>query len=112
MEMRTARSSRPASTGSTTARASQPSSSQGSRSRTTLTSSAGLVNLSPLHARRVVVPAGACAEHQIGAVEVAAVHVPVGASHVADDLEPGCGGRLVLQTSRYANAPTFAFPWT
>jgi hypothetical protein len=70
-----------------------------------------LVNLSPLHARRVIVQAGAYAEHQIDSVEVAAVHVPVDASHVAVDLEPGCGGRLVIQTSRYANQPTFAFPW-
>ena len=60
----------------------------------------------------MVVQAGAYGEHQFVSVAVAGVHVPVGGSHVAVDLEPGCGGRLVLQTTRYANQPTFAFPWT
>jgi hypothetical protein len=71
-----------------------------------------LVNLSPVHTRTVVVQAGAYAEHQVLSVEVDAVHVPVDGSHVSVQLAPGAGGRLVLQLTRYANPPTFAFPWT
>ena len=70
-----------------------------------------LVNTSQIDARRVVVQAGAYAEHQFGAVQVNGQTVQVDDSHFTVDLPPGCGARLTIETERYANTPTFAFPW-
>ena len=39
------------------------------------------------------------------------VEVPVNHSHVTVRLAPGAGTRLRLSVDRYANQPTFAFPW-
>ncbi len=72
-----------------------------------------LVNLSPLHARTVIVQGGAYAEHQITSVrpESAGQAVPVDGRHFAVRLAPGAGERLVISLQRYANQPTLAFPW-
>ncbi|HEY3082256.1 MAG TPA: hypothetical protein VGM69_20415 [Chloroflexota bacterium] len=71
-----------------------------------------LVNLSPLHPRSVVVQAGAYAEHQIVALTLDGAVVPVEHSHFVVRLAPGALGRLDIRMSRYANQPTFAFPWS
>jgi hypothetical protein len=70
-----------------------------------------LVNLSPLHERSVVVQGGAYAEHQLQSVAVNGTTTRVGKSHFTVNLAPGCGSRLTIKTQRYANQPTFAFPW-
>jgi hypothetical protein len=70
-----------------------------------------LVNLNPLHARTVIVQAGAYAEHEIVDVRQGEVARPVGHSHVAVRLGPGTGDRLTIRTRPYANQPTLAFPW-
>jgi hypothetical protein len=73
-----------------------------------------LVNCDPLCHRTVVVQGGAYAEHQVASVEVAGATtppVPIEHSHFAVRLAPGAGGRLTLKMRRYANQPTFAFPW-
>ena len=75
-----------------------------------------LVNLSPVHWRDVVVQGGGYAEHQIVAVRVPSGRegavVPVEHSHLVVRLAPGAVGRVALRQSRYANQPTFAFPWS
>ena len=43
--------------------------------------------------------------------EAAPVDVQVNHSHFAVRLAAGCGARLVIDMKRYANRPTFAFPW-
>ena len=70
-----------------------------------------LVNTSQIVARRVVVQAGAYAEHQFGEVWMGDEMVQVDDSHFTVDLPPGCGARLTIETARYVNSPTFAFPW-
>jgi hypothetical protein len=70
-----------------------------------------LVNLSPLHERSVIVQGGAYAEHQLESVTVGGETTTVDSPHVAVRLAPGCGSQLTIKTKRYANQPTFAFPW-
>jgi hypothetical protein len=43
--------------------------------------------------------------------EAPPVDVQVDHSHFAVRLAPGCGTRLVVDMKRYANRPTFAYPW-
>ena len=73
-----------------------------------------LVNLDPVETRTVIVQAGAYAEHSFTHVRSegeAPVDLEVTGSHVAVKLAPGCGLRLALGMRRFANQPTFAFPW-
>jgi hypothetical protein len=88
-----------------------------------------LVNLDPVTARSVVVQAGAYAEHEIVEAHSAPVGAAdsspeamtpspspeaatrVGAPHLTVRLAPGAGTRLTLRLRRYAQLPTFAFPW-
>ena len=70
-----------------------------------------LVNTSPIHGRDLVVQTGGYGEHRCTSVEQGGKVTPVGDSHFRVRLEPGSGGRLVLSLERYANVPTFAFPW-
>ena len=70
-----------------------------------------LVNTSPIHRRDLVVQTGGYGEHRCTSVEQGGKVTPVGDSHFRVRLEPGSGGRLVLSLERYANVPTFAFPW-
>ncbi|MCC6628168.1 MAG: hypothetical protein IT340_12295 [Chloroflexi bacterium] len=71
-----------------------------------------LVNTSQTTARTVIVQGGGYAEHQLTSATVDGTTTPVDGSHVTVHLAPGAGGRLVLGTRRYANHPTFAFPWS
>lgn len=70
-----------------------------------------LVNLNPVHARELIVQAGAFGEHSFHSVttggETTLVHGPL----LAVRLEPGCGARLEFRMSRYVNQPTLAHPW-
>ncbi len=62
-------------------------------------------------ARTVVVQGGSYAEHRIDAVTVDGVARDVGGRDFTVRLEPGCGARVTLAMTRYANQPTLAFPW-
>jgi hypothetical protein len=70
-----------------------------------------LVNTNPLEPRTVAVQAGGYGEHRFESVTVdgktAAVKGPV----LTVRLEAGSGARLSFRMTRYANRPTFAFPW-
>jgi hypothetical protein len=70
-----------------------------------------LANVNPVSPRTVVVQGGAYAEHQLLSATVDGQTVPVEHSHLVVELAPGAVGRIVLRMRRYANQPTFAFPW-
>jgi hypothetical protein len=69
-----------------------------------------LVNLGR-KARRVTVQGGAYAEHRIDGVTLDGRTLAVDGRDFTLRLEPGCGARLTLAMTRYANRPTLAFPW-
>jgi hypothetical protein len=70
-----------------------------------------LVNTSPVHARTVVLQAGAYAEHQLQEVSIDGKVHRLNGSSLTMRLAPGSGGRLVLSMRRYANPPRLGFPW-
>ena len=70
-----------------------------------------LVNTSQVAARRVTVQGGAYAEHQFGSVTIDGQPVAIENDAFDVELAPGCGAKLVIETQRYANTPTLAFPW-
>ncbi len=70
-----------------------------------------LVNTSPIEPREVVVQAGGYGEHRFEAVTVAGKRTQYHGPVITVRLEPGAGARLEFQMTRYANKPTFAFPW-
>ena len=70
-----------------------------------------LVNTNPLDARTVVVQAGGYGEHRFDAVTVDGKTARIGGPVVTVRLEAGSGARLRFAMTRYANRPTFAFPW-
>jgi hypothetical protein len=70
-----------------------------------------LVNTNPLDSREVVVQAGGYGEHRFEAVTVNGQTTTVNGPVLTVRLAPGAGARLQFQMTRYANKPTFAFPW-
>ena len=70
-----------------------------------------LVNLDQVKGKTVVVQAGAYGEHRVVGVALGSRTIPIEDSSFAVHLAPGCGARLVIAVDRYANQPTFAFPW-
>ena len=70
-----------------------------------------LVNTSPVEGRRVIVQAGAYAEHQLISATVNGKAVEINRPQVTVSLAPGAGARLILAMKRYANQPTLAQPW-
>jgi hypothetical protein len=61
--------------------------------------------------RTLVVQGGAYGEHRIDSVRVEGRPRKVAARSFTLRLEPGCGARLKLAMTRYANRPSLAFPW-
>ncbi|MDG1896282.1 MAG: hypothetical protein P8J37_15375 [Fuerstiella sp.] len=70
-----------------------------------------LVNIDQTTPRRIVVQAGAYAEHQCLFVEHRNERADVGDSSFEVTLAPGCGTRLIVKCNRHVNDPTFLFPW-
>jgi hypothetical protein len=70
-----------------------------------------LVNLSPVHARRVIVQAGAYSEHEFTTATAPDTTLSVNGQRVEVALAPGAGARIVLGTKRYTHQPTLAWPW-
>ncbi|HSI19490.1 MAG TPA: hypothetical protein VK980_17100 [Sphingomonas sp.] len=69
-----------------------------------------LVNLGQVP-RTVIVQGGAYGEHRIDTAGLAGETHSIGAPSMTVRLEPGCGARLTLAMTRYANRPTLSFPW-
>ena len=70
-----------------------------------------LVNLNPGNTRNLIVQAGAFAEHQFVELTHEDRTVPVDSRYFAVQLPPGSSIRLDLGMRRFANQPTYAFPW-
>lgn len=70
-----------------------------------------LVNTDPVAGREVIVQGGAYAEHQFTSVRVGGKETAIDDSAFAVELAPGAGETLEIGMRRYANGPTFAFPW-
>jgi hypothetical protein len=70
-----------------------------------------LVNTSAIHAREIVIQAGAYAEHQCLSVEWGGKKAAVDATHFTVRMAPGSGGTMTITMKRYANQPIAAFPW-
>jgi hypothetical protein len=70
-----------------------------------------LVNTNPLEPRTVVVQGGGYGEHRFDSVVVDGKTTAVKGPVLTVRLEAGCGARLSFRMARYANRPTFAFPW-
>ena len=70
-----------------------------------------LVNIDQVASRTVVVQGGAYGEHQIDQVLRNDEITEVNGNSFTVHLDPGCGCRLTIKMNRYANRPTFVFPW-
>lgn len=70
-----------------------------------------LVNLHPAESRDVIVQAGAFGEHRITKVRLAGVETDVNRKFVHVKLPPAASGTIQLGIQRYANPPSYAFPW-
>ena len=70
-----------------------------------------LVNVNQTEPKTVIVQGGAYAEHQIKNARLHDNIVSVDSPHFTVQLGPGAGGELTLKMRRYANQPTFSFPW-
>jgi hypothetical protein len=70
-----------------------------------------LVNVSPLHARRVVIQAGAYGEHSFTTAATDDTTLTVNGKLLEVELDPGCGTRIKLGTKRYVHQPSLALPW-
>jgi hypothetical protein len=70
-----------------------------------------LVNVNPVEAREVVVQAGGYGEHRFESVTVDGKTTTFSGPVMTFRLEPGAGARMQFKMTRYANRPTFAFPW-
>ncbi len=74
-----------------------------------------VVNMHPTESRELIIQGGAFGEHQIKRVKQV-IHYPyqfhsVDSKCVSVRLAPGAVGRLELELERYANPPSYAFPW-
>ncbi len=70
-----------------------------------------LVNVSPIHPRRVILQAGGYGEHEITTAQIGTETHPVHSHLLAVELAPGCGATLELGMKRYQHTPTLALPW-
>jgi len=70
-----------------------------------------LVNVNPIEPREVIVQAGGYGEHRFESITVDGKTTVFSGPVVTIRLEPGAGSRLEFKMTRYANRPTFAFPW-
>ncbi len=69
-----------------------------------------LVNVSPVHARRVLIQAGAYGEHRFTTATSGSTKLAVNGQHLEVLLEPGTGSQIKLGTKRYSQQPTLAWP--
>ena len=70
-----------------------------------------LVNLSGTRTRSLIVQAGAFGEHSFTELKYGNKSVPIDARHFVVQLPPSTAIRLDLGMRRFADRPTYAFPW-
>jgi len=75
-----------------------------------------LVNLNPAESRTVVLQAGMFGEHQFTRVRQVVTYPyqfdEINSRRFAVELVPGAVGRLEIDMKRFANAPSYALPWS
>jgi hypothetical protein len=64
-----------------------------------------------VEAREVVVQAGGYGEHRFDAIATGGKTTAFSGPVFTVRLDPGAGSRFEFKMTRYANRPTFAFPW-
>ena len=70
-----------------------------------------LVNLSPSHARELIIQAGAYGEHRVTEVERDGEITQIDDTAFKVRLAAGSGARLKISNQRYTEQPTMSFPW-
>ncbi len=70
-----------------------------------------LVNINQIESRTVVVQGGAYAEHQFVSAATDGQVLSLDQPFCTVRLTPGSSSRMVIKMKRYANQPTFLFPW-
>ena len=70
-----------------------------------------LVNLNPVHGRRLILQTGTYGEHECLEVRIGDREWTVGGRYFHVSLAPGAGAELTISMRRYANPPTLSFPW-
>ncbi len=70
-----------------------------------------LINLNQLKIRDVIVQTGAYGEHLCEQVEIEGKSFPINNRYFHVRLAPGAGEEMTIYRRRFANKPTFAFPW-
>jgi hypothetical protein len=70
-----------------------------------------LVNINPVEPRTVILQAGMFGEHQFTEVSEDGNTIPLNSKFFQVRLRPGTIATLEVGMKRYANQPTYAFPW-
>ena len=70
-----------------------------------------IVNTNQTETRDVVVQTGGYGEHRCERVEIEGKNYPVHDSSFRTVLAPGCGAEITVNYTRFANKPSYAFPW-
>ena len=78
---------------------------------TDATTTLSLANISPVNPRKMIIQAGAYAEHQINSVELDGEIIAVNGSFITLELRPSTVSTIVMRLERYTNQPTFSHPW-
>lgn len=78
---------------------------------TDATTTLSLANISPINSRKMIIQAGAYAEHQINSVELNGEIIAVNGSFLTVELRPSTVSKIVMRLERYTNQPTFSHPW-
>jgi hypothetical protein len=70
-----------------------------------------LVNTNPVDPRTVTVQAGGYGEHQFNQATANGKTITINGPALTVRLDAGAGARIDFKMTRYANRPTFAYPW-
>ncbi len=70
-----------------------------------------LVNINQVKSRKVIIQTGAFGEHQCLSVKIGDKEYPVNNRSFEVQLDPGAGTELIISAKRYANQPSWSFPW-
>jgi hypothetical protein len=70
-----------------------------------------LINLDPNRPRSVIVQAGAFGEHEFTSVRHEKQTIRICRKFFQVRLRPGAGARMAVGVKRFANQPSYCFPW-
>jgi hypothetical protein len=70
-----------------------------------------LININQVRSRKVIIQTGAFGEHQCQSVRIGDKEYPVNNRSFEVQLDPGAGAELIISAKRYANQPSWSFPW-